>query len=207
MPSSDEDADFTRTQLAHFDEIQRGVTDRASAFRLESRNSGGILGYPAGDGEIVRAGLMLYGVSVLPDSEIRLRPVLTWKTRVTLVRDLPAGHGVSYGRTFITPRPLLVASLAAGYGDGYPRQVSGHGAAVLIGGRRCPILGRVTMDQIMADVTGLPAAPRPGDEAVLLGCQEGAAISATALAGQAGLIPWQLFTGITRRTVRRMPEV
>src|SRR5450432_332651 len=95
LPVSDEDAEFTRKQLAQFDEIRRGFPAQAPEFRVQSRNSGGVLGYPAGDGEIVRVGLMLYGVSPLFDSAIRLRPVLTWKTRVTLVRDLPAGHGVS----------------------------------------------------------------------------------------------------------------
>ena len=207
FPSSDEDEAFTAAQEAEFRRMAAPWQAEFGPFPLHIANSAGILHYPRPAGELVRAGLMLYGVSPLEKYQALLRPALTWKTRVTLVRRLPAGHGISYGRTFITPRPLLVASLAAGYGDGYPRQVSGQGAAVLIGGRRCPILGRVTMDQIMADVTDLPEPPQPGDEAVLLGCQEGAAISATALAGQAGLIPWQLFTGITRRTVRRMPEV
>ena len=204
FPSSDEDEAFTRAQDARFRALTAQWQAEFGPFRTHIANSAGILHYPRPAGELVRAGLMLYGVSPLEKYQTQLQPALTWKTRVTLVRRLPAGHGISYGRTFITAQPTLVASLAAGYGDGYPRQVSGHGAAVLIGGQRCPILGRVTMDQILADVTALPIAPAPGDEAVLLGCQGDAVITAPELAAQAGLIPWQLFTGITSRTVRRM---
>ena len=99
---------------------------------------------------------MLYGSSPLPAFQARLRPALTLKTRVSLVRDMPAGHGISYGRTFITPRPMRVGTLAVGYADGYPRHLSNAGAEVLIRGRRCPLLGRVTMDQMMVDLSALP---------------------------------------------------
>lgn len=201
LPCSDEDADFTRAELARFDEIQQGVKDRPPEFRIQSRNSGGVLGYPAGDGEIVRAGLMLYGVSSLPGSETRLRPVLTWKTRVTLVRDLPAGHGVSYGRTFITPRPMRVATLAAGYADGYPRSLEHKGTDVLVRGRRHALLGRVTMDQVMIDVTDAPEIG-VGEEVVLLGAQGAEEISALEIAARAGTIAWDIFTGLSPRVTR-----
>jgi alanine racemase len=203
FPSSDEDETYTRAQEVRFRALAEEWRKEFGPFPIHIANSAGILHYPRRPGELVRAGLMLYGVSPLEQYQALLQPALTWKTRVTLVRRLPAGHGISYGRTFVTPREMLVASLAAGYGDGYPRQVSNRGAAVLIGGRRCPILGRVTMDQILADVTDLAAAPQPGDESVLLGRQGDAAITAPELAAQAGLVPWQVFTGITSRTVRR----
>jgi len=202
FPSSDEDEAYTTAQEARFRALVAEWQREFGPFRTHIANSAGILHYPRPPGEMVRAGLMLYGVSPLEQYQALLQPALTWKTRVTLVRRLPAGHGISYGRTFITPREMRVASLAAGYGDGYPRQVSNRGAAVLIGGRRCPVLGRVTMDQILADVSELPAVPPPGEEAVLLGRQGGAAITASELAARAGLIPWQIFTGITSRTVR-----
>ncbi len=203
FPSSDEDESFTTEQESRFRALVEEWRREFGPFRTHLANSAGILHYPRQPGELVRAGLMLYGVSPLEKYQTQLRPALTWKTRVTLVRRLPAGHGISYGRSFITARETLVASLAAGYGDGYPRQVSGQGGAALIAGRRCPILGRVTMDQLLTDVTDLPAPPQPGDEAVLLGRQGDAVITAPELARQAGLIPWQLFTGITSRTVRR----
>ncbi|MCB1087379.1 MAG: alanine racemase, partial [Verrucomicrobiae bacterium] len=151
----------------------------------------------------IRPGLALYGVSPLPDFQAALRPVLTWKTRLTLVRDVPAGTTISYGRTYTAPRPLRIATLAVGYADGYPRQLSGRGADVLIRGRRCPVLGRVTMDQVVVDVSHLPDSPIPGDEAVLLGRQgETEEISAAELAEKAGTIPWEILTGIGPRVVR-----
>ena len=203
FPASDEDEDFTIGQEKHFRRLTDGWQEAFGPFRTHLANSAGILHYPRVPGEMVRAGLMLYGVSPLPAYQALLRPVLTWKTRVTLVRRLPAGHGVSYGRTFLTAGLTTTAAIAAGYGDGYPRQVSGRqGAAVLVCGQHCPILGRVTMDQMVIDVSALSTPPQPGDEAVLVGRQGGAEISVQDIAGLAGTIPWQIFTGITGRTGR-----
>jgi len=204
LPSADEDPEFTREQLARFASIVRLLRERGLPCRhVHAANSAGLLGYGHDPCTLFRPGLLLYGISPLPEWQDRLYPALAWKTRVTLVRDLPPGHGVSYGREFTTTREPFtrVATLAAGYGDGYPRQLSGNGADVLVGGRRCPLLGRVTMDQIMVDVTELGDTVCPGDEAVLLGGD----ITATELARKAGTIPWHLLTGITRR-VARLPR-
>jgi alanine racemase len=95
-----------------------------------------------------------------------------------------------------------VATLACGYADGYPRQVSGKGARVLIRGARCPLLGRVTMDQMMVDVTDLSEAAQVGDEAVLIGAQGREFIGAMEVAQKAGTIAWHVFTGITGRVTR-----
>jgi alanine racemase len=151
---------------------------------------------------MVRAGLMLYGSAPIEEFQPRLRAVMTWKTRITLIRDLGAGRGVSYGRTFIAERPMRVATLAVGYGDGYQRHLSNRGAEVLIRGRRCPVLGRVTMDQIMVDVTALPEV-QAGEEVVLLGAQGGEEILAAELAAKAGTIAWEIFTGVGRRVHRQ----
>jgi alanine racemase len=164
----------------------------------------------------VRPGLMLYGVSPFTgeDTEAmagvkpgavtaQLRSVMTWKTRIALIRDLSAGHGISYGRSEILKRPTKVATLACGYADGYPRQVSGKGGVVLVRGMRCPILGRITMDQMMIDVSGLPAPAQVGDEVVLLGAQDEEFISATEIAQKAGTIAWHVFTSISARVERR----
>lgn len=201
LPVSDEDVEFTRRQLEQFAEIKRALPGQAPEFRAQSRNSAGLLAYPAGDGEIVRMGLMLYGVSPVPASNMLLRPALRWKTRVTLVRDLPAGHGVSYGRTFLTPGPTRIATLAAGYADGYPRSLAHKGTDVLVRGRRHPLLGRVTMDQIMIDVSDAPEIA-PGEEVVLLGIQGDEEISATEIATRAGTIAWEIFTGLSQRVAR-----
>lgn len=204
LPVADEDEAFTRDQLSRFH-------DDVTALRklgldhpiVHVENSAGIIGYPAQAGDMVRAGLMLYGSAPLPEFQSRLQAVMTWKTRITLVRDVPAGHGISYGRTFITPAPMRIATLAIGYADGYQRHLSHRDAQVLIQGRRCPVLGRVTMDQILVDVTSLSGVAA-GDEVVLMGRQGADEIFAAELAQKAGTIAWEIFTGVGRR-VERVP--
>ncbi len=207
LPSADEDVAFTTAQIDRF----RKVVAIAHAAGLRPRwihldNSAGILGYPqiAEFCNLARPGLALYGVSPLPENADLLQPALTWKTRVLLVRDLPAGHGISYGRADKLKRNSRVATLACGYADGYPRQVSGKGATVLIHGRHCPLLGRITMDMIMVDVTDVAPHVEVGDEAVLLGAQENEVISANEIAAHAGTIPWHVFTGISARVERSL---
>jgi alanine racemase len=202
LPVADEDAEFTREQLGRFHRIVgelRSVGVSQPVVHIE--NSAGIIAYGAQAGDMVRAGLMLYGSSPLPEFQSKLRAVMTWKARLTLVREMPAGHGLSYGRTFITKHPMRVATMGAGYADGYQRHLSNRGADVLIGGRRCPVLGRVTMDQILADVSALPQV-KEGDEAVLMGRQGDEEIFAAELAQKSGTIPWEIFTGVGRRVER-----
>jgi alanine racemase len=145
---------------------------------------------------------MLYGISPFTDEQRHLRPALSLKARVSLLRDLPPGRSVSYGRTFVTTHPTRVATISAGYADGYPRAISNREGAVLIGGRRCPILGRITMDLMMADVSALPEVGL-GDEVVLIGKQGNEEIFAAEVAERAGTIAWEVFTGIGSR-VRRL---
>jgi alanine racemase len=202
LPVADEDAKFTSEQLKSFYETARQI--QALGFKdtiVHVENSAGLLGFPAQAGDLVRAGLMLYGSSPLAEFQSRLRPVMTWKTRITLVRTAPAGHGISYGRTHITQQPTRIATLAVGYADGYQRHLSHRGAEVLIRGRRCPILGRITMDQIVVDVNALPTVVA-GEETVLMGRQENEEISAAELAQKSGTIPWEIFTGVGRRVQR-----
>ena len=201
LPVADEDEAFTREQLTRFHSLVEKLQSLGLGGALvHVENSAGIIAFPQAAGTLVRPGLALYGESPLPNFQTSVRRALTWKTRVTLVRDFGAGRGVSYGRTFVTPKPMQIATLAVGYADGYPRQASGRDASVLIRGTRCAILGRVTMDQIMADVTGLGVAA--GEEAVLLGRQGREEISATDLANLAGTIAWDIFTGIGQRVTR-----
>ena len=199
LPSADEDTAFTAGELAGF---RRLLAGKPPVYEHHAQNSAGLLGYPPADGcNVVRPGLMLYGASPLPAHQERLRPALTLKTRVALVRELPAGHGVSYGRTFVTDRPTRVGTLAVGYADGYPRWLSNASADVLVRGRRCPVLGRVTMDQTMVDLSSLPEVAA-GEEVVLLGRQGAEEIPVAELAAKAGTIPWVVFTGLTTRVGR-----
>lgn len=201
LPVADEDADFTRDELRGFADFAREVRQMAPGTKIHALNSAGICAFPEYGFDFVRAGLMLYGSASIPSYQPELRPALAWKTRVLLVREVPPGRGVSYGRTFITPHPMRIATLAVGYADGYPRQVSGRGAQVLVGGVKCPIVGRVTMDQILVDVSAVPGAA-VGDEAVLVGSQGTESILAADLAEWAGTIAWDIFTGIGGRTRR-----
>jgi len=201
LPSADADTDFTRGQLARFGALLPELRPLAPGAKIHALHSAGVLGFPGSAHDLVRIGLALYGASPLPGFQGLFRPALTWKTRVILVRDVAAGSGVSYGRTFITTRPMRLATLAVGYADGYHRALSGRGAEVLLGGRRCAVLGRVTMDQIVADA-GPAGDVHPGDEAVLIGAQGEESILAGELAEKAGTIPWEIFTGLGRRVTR-----
>jgi alanine racemase len=151
---------------------------------------------------MVRAGIVLYGISPLSEFQDILKPVMTWKTRISLVRDIPKGSSISYGRTFITPRKMRIATLSAGYADGYPWHLSNRDAAVLVRGQRCPILGRVTMDLMMIDVSKIDNV-QLGDEVVLMGRDGNEEISCAELARAAGTIPWEITTRIGAR-VRRV---
>ncbi len=203
LPVADEDPEFTRAELKSFRELVAQVRKEIPVpFKVHVLLSAGILGFARDAYDIVRAGLMLYGISPLPQFQKLLQPAMTLKTRVVLVRDLPKDFTISYGRTFRTPRAMRVATLAAGYADGYPRALSGREAGVLIGGKRCAVLGRVTMDLMMADVSGLGDV-RVGEEAVLIGRQGSEEILASELAERADTIPWEIFTGIGSR-VRRV---
>lgn len=202
FPSADEDADFTLAQIEAFQNLL-ATLDPGTA-RIHLCNSAGLIGYQGKTpfATLARPGLALYGTSPLPGAATALRPVMSLKTTVTLVRRIPPGTGICYGRTFLADREMTVATLAVGYGDGYPRHLSGSGAAVLLAGRRCPLLGRVTMDQIVVDISALRDPVRPGDEATLIGRQGNEEITAAELARQAGTIPWEIYTGITRRVER-----
>ncbi len=203
LPVAEEDAAFTEKEIEQFDVLVREMRRRVpGSFKVHVLLSAGILSFPQHHFDMVRAGLMLYGSSPVPDAQKFLRPVMALKSRVALLCEMPAGRSVSYGRTFVTTRPTQVATISAGYADGFPRSISNRDGAVLVGGRRCPLLGRVTMDLMMADVSAVPGV-KLGDEVVLIGRQGSEEILAAEVADRAGTISWEIFTGIGSR-VRRM---
>src|SRR5205085_8346796 len=157
MPVSNEDAEYTREQLVRFgkiiDQLRAAVPGK---YKVHVLQSAGTLAFNERPYEIVRAGIVLYGISPLPEYQKLLKPAMTWKTRIGLIRDVPKGWSIAYGRTFITPKSMRVATLTAGYADGYPRHLSNVGAEMLVRGKRCPLLGRVTMDLMVIDVSNLP---------------------------------------------------
>jgi alanine racemase len=203
MPVSNEDAKFTRGQLIRFRRIiERIRAEVPGSYRAHVLQSAGTLAFNPPTFEIVRAGIMLYGISPLPEFQKLLKPVMTWKTWIVLIRDMPKGSSISYGRTFITPRKMRIATLSAGYADGYPWHLSNRGAAVLVRGQRCPLIGRVTMDLMMIDVSNIDNV-QGGDEVVLMGRDGSEEISCGELAEKAGTITWEIITRIGAR-VRRV---
>jgi alanine racemase len=144
--------------------------------------------------DMVRPGLAAYGLYN------GFEPALTLKSKIVFLKTVPKGATVSYGATWRTKRPTRIATLPIGYGDGYTRALSNR-ADVLVDGRRCPVVGRVTMDQVMVDVTGTPRA-RVGDHAVLIGRQGRAEIRAEELARLCGTIPYETATALSSRVPR-----
>jgi alanine racemase len=129
-----------------------------------------------------------------------LQPVLAWKTRVVGLRSIPAGAVVGYNGTFVATEPMRLAQLAAGYGDGLDRRL-GNRFSLLVRGTRAPLVGRISMDQAVLDVTEIPGV-EPGDEVVILGEQGGESITAFDHAEATGTIPWEVFTRIGARVMR-----
>ena len=199
MPVSDVDAQYTKDQLVRFRKVVKELRAAVpGGYKAHVLQSAGTLGFNETIDEIVRAGIVLYGISPLPEFQKILRPAMTWKTRIGLIRDVPKGHSISYGRTFITPKPMRVATMTAGYADGYPRHLSNVDAEMLVRGKRCPLLGRVTMDLMVIDVSNL-ADIDVGDEVVLMGKQGDAEIPCVELSDKAGTITWEITTRIGQR--------
>jgi alanine racemase len=168
---------------------------------LHLANSPAILAHRATWMTLARPGLLLYGYN--PDPRVTplpVRPVLTLKSRLIDVREVPPGGTVGYGRTWRATAPSRIATLGIGYADGLPRAASNRGE-VLVRGRRVPIAGRVSMDLTTIDITAVPEA-EPGDVAVVIGRQGGDAIGADALAIAAGTIPWEILARIGPRVPR-----
>ena len=165
-------------------------------------NSAGIMNF-SHHYDMVRAGIVLYGL--YPSDEVdpgllKLRPAMCWHSRVTHVKLLEPGRKISYGGTYVTEKPTLVATVPVGYADGYPRILSGR-FYVLIRGRKAPILGRVCMDQLMVDVTGIPDVIRD-TPVVLVGSDGGESISAEQIAEQAYSFNYEFVCGIGHRVPR-----
>ena len=201
LPVADSDPAFTVEELRAWETLIGQLRAIFPTAKFHALNSAGSLQRPEYAADRVRPGLALYGISPLPDFQQLLRPAMTLKTRITLVRDVGPGRGISYGRDFITAQPMRIATLAMGYADGYPRQTSNQGAQVLIRGKRCPILGRITMDQFMVDVTDLPRDVAPGEEVVLFGKQGDGEITVGEVAAWAGTITWDVLTRLGKRVV------
>lgn len=198
---------FTRTQLDRFDE----VLDRLSAAGhrpplVHAANSAGAIVHPRARYSMVRTGIAAYGISPGAGvdgmvAELGLRPAMAVKARVSFVQQVPAGDGISYGLRHTFATAATVATVPIGYADGVPRRLFAAGGEVLIGGARRPIVGVVTMDQLMVDCGDL--AVQPGDEVVLIGEQGDQRITASEWAERLGTIGYEIVCGISARIERR----
>jgi len=203
--SVEDDVAFSRRQKRRFAQLL-DTPPHSSVDYLHANNSGALLFEHDTYFNTVRPGLLVYGILPRGSRKLRselqqqVRPALSWKCRVSLVKTISRGATLSYGRTFIAPRSMRVATLTAGYGDGYLRAGSNR-ARVLIGGVFCRVLGRITMDQMIADVSHLQTI-QSGDEVVLIGRQGEREIAANDVATWCGTIPWEVLTAITARVPR-----
>ncbi len=194
---------LTYAQIKAFKQLLRRLEKDGTPYEIaHTANSAGTVNYPSGLFNMVRVGIMTYGVwpTDQPPATALLRPVLRWETTVAQVREVAAGETVGYGRTYTTETAMRVAMLPVGYADGYPYHLSNK-SDVLIRGVRCPLRGTVCMDQVVVDVSRVPRV-EVGDTAVLLGGNGEDAITVAELAHHAGTIPYEILTGIGRRVPR-----
>jgi alanine racemase len=222
--SDEADGAVTEAQLARLDKVMEQVS--AEGLWAEWLNVGASAALMAGQAETIgalaarhgmkamlRPGLVLYGLApafeppfeaeepaALAAAHARLKAVLSWKTRVTGARSVPEGTQVGYNGTFVATEPMRLALLAVGYADGLDRKLGNH-FSLLVRGQRAPLVGRISMDQAVIDVTEIDGV-EPGDEVVILGSQGGETITAFDHAAVSETIPWEVFTRIGARVLR-----
>ena len=203
FPLSDSDSKFTERQLKNFADLLKSLGSMAQHVRyIHAANSMGLSNYKNAVLNLARPGLMLYGLYPREDlrRKINLKPVMSIKTHVLYVKTLEKGRGVSYGHTYVAKKKIKVATLAIGYSDGYFRIFSNK-SSVLIHGKRCPIVGNVTMDQIIVDVSAVKSV-KIGDAAVVLGQDKKHRITAEELGTLANTINYEIVCNLGNRLAR-----
>lgn len=204
FPIADQPNDFfTDGQLRTFRQLLKRLEKEGIPYELaHAANSAGVLNAPSSAFDMVRPGLVTYGVwpTNTPLEPSPLKPVATWMSTVVLIKDLPGGASVGYGRTYRTPNPRKVAIVPVGYADGYPFHLSDK-SDVLIRGRRCPVRGRISMDMMTVDITDVPDV-KVGAKVTLIGSDGHESVTVEELAKQADTIPYEILTGIGARVER-----
>jgi alanine racemase len=207
FPVADSDRDFTLDQMRRFRDIVYSLQNQFITFLyVHAGNSMGLGDYKSDLFNLARPGIMLYGVYPLEDlkKKVHLKPVMSVKTHIIFVQTIAKGRGISYGHTFKAKEDITVAVLPIGYSNGYLRSLSNK-AFVLVAGVRCPVVGRVTMDQIIVDVTAVTLSgriPKIGDEAIVMGDQKGATISVDEVAKWADTISYEILCSLGNRQPR-----
>lgn len=209
------DAPSVAAQLKAFDEVREFL--RREGFNpplIHAANTGAVISRPESWNTMVRPGIALYGYHLpferagreVSGSGLRLavKPVLTWKTRILSMREMRANQALGYGGIYVTKAPARIAVLPVGYADGLNRKISSQGR-VIIGENYAPIVGRISMDLTLADVTGLPGVS-VGDEVVLLGATDNLSVDAREHAALSDTVPYEILCGISKRVPRRHLE-
>ncbi len=203
FPASDSDFDYTHEQMRVFGGLLEKLESAGIRFRyVHSANSAAILNFPSSHFNLIRPGLLAYGhyPSIDLREKIELVPVMKFKSRLILVRRVRAGQSISYGRTFIAPAEMTVGVIAAGYGHGMSHRLSNKGM-VLFRGEKVPIIGRVTMDMTMIDISACPDAA-VGEEVAIIGRQGENEISVDDIAQWDGTLNYEVLCRISKRVVR-----
>jgi alanine racemase len=194
---------FADQQLRAFRQLLRELDAAGVPYEMaHAANSAASLFVPSSALDIVRAGLITYGVwpGAERPSNCAFRPVASWTTRIALIHNAPGGSSISYGRTYFTPSPAKIAALPIGYADGYPVLLSNK-AEVIVRGKRCPVRGRITMNETLIDVTGVPGAS-VDDTVTLLGADGNERITVEELAVAAGIPPHAVLTSVGASVAR-----
>ena len=201
--ADEEDRSYAEKQLASFLAVVDAIRGRGYDPKLiHMANSAAAVDFPTSHFNLIRPGIMLYGSypSNIFREKIDLKPVMEVKTEILQIKRVPKGFPVSYGRRYVTERESVIATIPVGYGDGYPRSLSGSGE-LLVRGRRVGVTGTICMDLTMLDVTSIEGAS-VGDEVVLLGRQGGEEIRVEEIAEKAGTISYEIFCNIGARVPR-----
>jgi alanine racemase len=202
--ADNQDLSFAHEQLDLFNRIREEAAAAGISFDIvHAANSAATLALPEARFDMVRLGITLSGYLPAPHfaGKVQLQRAVTLRTQLARVYDACSGESVGYGRTWRAERPSRVGLLPLGYADGYRRILSNR-AEVLVRGVRCPVIGRISMDQLSVDLTGVPGAS-VGDEAMLIGRQGDAEITADEVAAWAGTISYEIFSGLSKRVPRR----
>lgn len=207
FPCADQtDKRFSLRQIACFRHLAESIAGHGIEFR-HMANSAAIFNLPGSCFDAVRPGIAIYGLqpsaTILNPRMSELQPILEWKTRITFLKEVPTNTGLSYGHSFYTKRPSLIATVPVGYGDGLSRRLSDN-LDLLVRGQRCPQVGRISMDQSLIDVTALRGRVELGDEAVIIGQQGEQELSADELAIKLDTINYEVVTRIAERVPRKL---
>ncbi len=199
---ADTDYEYTENQIQKFQNLLSKIEEKGFNIPLKHiSNSSGTINFTKTHSDMVRTGLLLYGIKPHPDLDIKVKPVLSLKARITYIKKIAKGTFVSYGNTFKADRDITAGIVPFGYAYGYPWKLSNK-AKVIIQGTKCPVIGRVCMDHIIVDLTNLKQPVDIGQQVTLIGKDKDVSVSAEELAKQANTIPYEIVSQLSERIPR-----